>query len=109
MLNVHSCPSLRWRRENWRGIKKGTEGIGENKKKAREVEGRGKMKEGQEAREEGEQRGASSLLLRTGDRKMGPLSPRVRQNHSFFLGCLASWIKIGQLNDVWGTGRWRGM
>lgn len=33
MLNVNSCPSLRWRRENWRGIKKRREEIGGNKKK----------------------------------------------------------------------------
>lgn len=66
------------------------------------------MKEGQEAREDEEQRRANSLFLRAGDRRMGPFSPSMRQN-LFFLGCSASWIKIGQLNGVLGTGRWRGM
>ena len=40
---------------------------------------------------------------------MGPFSLSMRQIHFFFLGCLASWIKIDQLDCVFRTGRWREM
>lgn len=80
-------------------------GIREKLERQRERKNKGKWG----GREEGEQKRARSLFLRTGDGRMGPFSLSMRQIHFFFPGCLASWIKIDQLNCVFRTGRWKEM
>lgn len=108
---MHSCPSLRGRRESLRGVKKRTEGIGRKKKGRLERQVRSPYLQGERQVRLGEGPEKESWQPAQKDRSWdnGLLSSSVRKIPVFFLGCLVSWLKISEPNGALGTERWRGM